>query len=63
MKFAIFEKFVQHVGETGYKCVSGDSRVYWTLHFKLGWSTTRTQGGVYVYLKLSLDVITSPLLA
>ena len=30
---------------------------------KLGWSTTRMRGGVYVYFKLLLDVITSPLLA
>ena len=27
MKFTIIEVFVQHVGETGYKCVSGHSRV------------------------------------
>ena len=30
---------------------------------KLGWNTTRMWGGMYVYFKLSLDVITSPLLA
>ena len=27
MKFTIIEVFVQHVRETGYKCVSGHSRV------------------------------------
>ena len=53
---------------TGLRCV--DTTGHLLAHMlreaamKLGWNTTRTQGGMYVLsLKLTLGVITSPLLA